>query len=40
MTIAKNTKVILYDLDRQYDDLIASKRDHALAAYRINKRTL
>ena len=30
--MAKNTKVILYDLDRQYDDLIASKCDHALAA--------
>ena len=30
--MTKNTKVIIYDLERQYDDLIASKCDHALAA--------
>ena len=28
--MTKNTKVIIYDLERQYDDLIASKCDHAL----------
>lgn len=30
--MTKNTKVIIYDLERQYDDLIASKCDHALPA--------
>ncbi len=32
--MAKNAKVILYDMDRQYDDLIASKCDYALGAGR------
>ena len=34
MIMAKNAKVILYDMDRQYDDLIASKCDYALGAGR------
>ena len=28
----KNSKVILYDLDSQYDDMLASRCDYALAA--------